>query len=181
MPSPWPATSASSCLVVRHGAQKAEENCSKVTRVPSGWPRSASVSRRAGDSRIRPSRRRQANPKTVPRTRTAPSTTTPATTIPTARPAPAAFPGATPSRARESSSAPGRAPACYATALGPYVTPRCRASTPRTPWQARARPLSPRSCAGWHRPAMSRPGTRQASPDSSPASRPPPSDGPGYR
>jgi hypothetical protein len=123
MPSPRPARSASSCLVARHGVQKAEENCSKVARVPSGWPRSASVSRRTGDSRIRPSRRRQANPATVPRTRTVPSTTTPAATTPTARPGPAAFPGATPSQARPSSSAPSRAPACCATALGPHLTP----------------------------------------------------------
>ena len=41
------ATSDSTCLVARQGAQKAEENCTRVARSPSAAPRSALLSRPA--------------------------------------------------------------------------------------------------------------------------------------
>src|SRR5262249_801821 len=43
-PSTIPATSPRICLVARHGAQKAEENCTSVARLPRVAPRSVCVS-----------------------------------------------------------------------------------------------------------------------------------------
>src|SRR6266487_5749072 len=69
-PSTIPATSARICLVARHGAQKAEENCSRVARTPSAWPSSAAVSSSAAAAAgwptlTRPLRIRQPNPIAV--------------------------------------------------------------------------------------------------------------------
>ena len=49
-PSIIAATSDSTCLVARQGAQKAEENCTRVARSPSAAPRSALLSRAAAEA-----------------------------------------------------------------------------------------------------------------------------------
>lgn len=80
-PSTIRATSARTCLVPRHGAQNAEENWTRVARVPSATPRSAvltspGVTATPDDAaRTRPLRARHHRPTAVA-TASAPTATT---------------------------------------------------------------------------------------------------------